>query len=88
MHLTVEKWDEMSKRHREERRLIIEYCKAHRMTQREAAAFLQTSEANLSKYLRRNKIQWHTKKRKQERTITQLSNNYPRRNGKPRDPQS
>lgn len=71
--MRIEKWDEMTKRHHEERRLIIEYCKAHKMTQKQAAEFLGTSGSNLSKYLRVHKIGWITKKRKPRRTARKLA---------------
>lgn len=65
--MRVEKWYEMSKRHKEERRQIIEYCKAHEMTQKEAAEFLGLSLSGLNKYLKTNSIRW-TKPRRQLKT--------------------
>ena len=71
--MRIEKWHEMTKRHDEERRLIIEYCKAHKMTQREAAVFLGVSESGLSKYIRNHNIKWFGKRRKERRTARPLA---------------
>jgi DNA-binding NtrC family response regulator len=72
-HMRIEKWHEMTKRHHEERRLIIEYCKAHNMTQQEAAEFLGTSSPNLSRYMKVHKITWNAKKRKPRRTARDIA---------------
>ena len=71
--MRIEKWHEMTKRHKEERRKIIEYWKAHQMTQREAAEYLGLSEAGLSKYIRTNNIKWIGKPKKPRRTARPLA---------------
>lgn len=67
VRMRIEKWHEMSRRHKEERRQIIEYCKAHKMTQKDAAAFLGISLSGLNKYIKNNGIRWHTPKRVQKK---------------------
>lgn len=71
--MRIEKWHEMTKRHEEERRLIIEYCKAHKMTQSAAAQFLGISESGLSKYIKNHGISWFGKKKKPRRTARPLA---------------
>jgi DNA-binding NtrC family response regulator len=61
--MRIEKWHEMSKRHKEERRQIIEYCKAHKMTQKDAAAYLGISLSGLNKYIKNNGIRWDKPRR-------------------------
>lgn len=71
--IPLETWHEMSKRHKEERRVLIEYCKAHKMTQKEAAAHMKVSVSGLNKYLKRNKINWHTGPRRKIRWAKPLA---------------
>lgn len=73
--MRIEKWNEMTKRHKEERRLIIEYCKAHKMNQTEAAAFLGISLSGLNKYIKNNGIKWTGKPKKPRRTARPLAPN-------------
>lgn len=71
--MRIEKWHEMSKRHKEERRQIIEYCKAHKMTQTEAAEYLGISLSGLNKYILNNNIKWWKKRRAEQRKVRKLA---------------
>lgn len=71
--MRIEKWHEMTKRHKEERRLLLEYCKAHKMTQTEAAEFLEVSLSGLNKYLKNNNIHWHDRRRRKIRVAKPLA---------------
>jgi len=68
---SIEKWHSMTERHNAERRKLIEYCKAHLLTQKEAADILGISESYLSKYLRTHGIPWW-KQRKKRRTVRKM----------------
>jgi len=54
----IETWPEINKRHTDEKRQLIRYCLAHKMTQTEAAKLLNTSTSNLNKWCHRQNIKW------------------------------
>lgn len=69
----LEQWHEMNTRHEKERRQLIEYCKAHKMTQREAADVLGVSLSGLNKWLKNHKVQWWNGPRRKRRTPIRLA---------------
>lgn len=62
--MRLEQWNDMSKRHKEERRLLIEFCRAHGMNQTEAAQALGVNASTFSKYLKSNGLQWSKKRQR------------------------
>lgn len=54
----TETWDQMTRRHKRERRAMVEALAARRLTQTEAARKINTTLTCLNNYVRRNRIDW------------------------------
>lgn len=54
----METWDEMTARHKRERRELVERLARERITQTQAARILSTSLTCLNNYIQRNGIFW------------------------------
>ena len=54
----IETWDQMTRRHKEERRKLVEGLANDRLTQTQAAKLLKTTPTCLNNYIRRNSIFW------------------------------
>jgi len=54
----IETWPEITKRHTEEKKKLLRYCIAYKMTQTEAAKLLDMSLSNLNKWCRRHGVKW------------------------------
>lgn len=58
----TETWDDMTARHKRERRDMVEALAASRITQTEASKLLDTTIYTFNNYLRRNHIFWPVKR--------------------------
>lgn len=65
----METWDQMTRRHKRERRKMVEALAAKRITQSQAASEVNTTLTCLNNYIRRNRIFWPVKR--QGRRATQ-----------------
>lgn len=54
----METWDQMTRRHKRERREMVEAFAAQRVTQTVAAKHMNTTLTCLNNYIRRNGIFW------------------------------
>lgn len=54
----TETWDQMTMRHKRERRKMVEDMAKRKITQTQAASILNTTLTCLNNYIRRNNICW------------------------------